>query len=257
MGHFVWRAPKRKSTVESVVCSYSWDLYHEERPQSIDDLRWRRLQSFSVCFRQPIDRELLRSRYGAPKTATEPTDQGPIAYDVFGAYLLPARNLHSLNWYEKTPDWAVAKPLVGSRGAYLRELIESLEAGSEPSAVAPPPPIGAGLSLESSGESGDVVLELRPPMGARELASFFGWTDAIGMSIGVHMSRWVVAVLDDRATGRFAWYPRVGGFLLEATLDDWASGDKIVGAPPGPTAYRRLGESDVVRYLQVTRDIDG
>jgi hypothetical protein len=88
-------------------------------------------------------------------------------------------------------------------------------------------------------------LQFEPPMPALELARALGRPDAVGRSTDVHMSHWVLA----EPTGERL---RVGGQVVEATLDGWPSGPEVPEASNPAAPAHRLGPDDVVRSLQIS-----
>jgi hypothetical protein len=272
LGHF--RAPPYagghdekplSAQVDSVSAKCRWDMHHEDSITCMDELRWRSLQKFSVDFLSgwTACESLLRSRYGAPRTADNRLElpDGRVltsSYMVYGPFFVsPHRDgvgFH-LSWYAKCPDWALPRINVDARRRYLLDLartLETCEAHADVVAAASSPPSGAGIIATGPLNRNDYWLELSPAMLAAELVSLWAWDGAIGESRGVHMDSWLITRISERnELGITTSVPMFGSWIIEATLERWPRGGDVEGAYVGPTGYGHFAEGDTVRHLRI------
>jgi hypothetical protein len=191
--------------------TYDWDMYHEDRVRSADDLGRRSLQDYCVFCDGGRDEceAALRALHGEPQPVGERTRYGPffLSRGVGGRF--------NLEWYATEPDWAMPPADPEQRLAELRALVAD----------------GGYLALE-------------PPMPAIECAGALGRPDAIGVSTDVHMSHWVLAEPDGERL-------RIGGRAVEATIGGWPSGPEVSGVSIPAGAAHHLGDDDVVRWVRI------
>lgn len=194
--------------------TYVWDMYHERPVTSEAELARRELTTYRLWF--PDGRgaceAALRSAYGEGGPEGEKRRYGPFYVDT------RAGEAFTLEWYAAVPDWAKppADPVA------RRAAIAALASRTEPT-----------------------VLAFEPPMPALECARELGTPDAIGRSVDVHMSHWVLA-------GPGGEPLHLGPWRVEATLGGWASGPEVPGVAIPAAAVRHLGPADVVHSLRIS-----
>lgn len=214
-----------------VTAQFAWDMHHEAPISSADRLRERSLVSYAVSYpagRTACATALSRS-YGPPARAGSRLRYGP--YFVQGN----DGEGFTVEWHEEELQWALPAADQAQRARVLRDLAAAVAAATGESrlaaALAAAASGGPGLQAGRAGE-----LVFRPPVPALLLAKAIGIPQPTAMTIDVHRSSWVLAVVSD---GRLA-RPRAGHWRIEARL-------------AGPPTGGALSERDAVKAISFDR----
>jgi hypothetical protein len=238
--------PRLSETVEGVSADYAWDRYHEHPIGSVDALAGRRLSRYAARFasgRAACEAE-LRSGHGPAVPVAGRRRYGPFFVDAGsgGGGGGGGAERFVLEWYAAMPDWAVPVD-AAVRARAVEELAAAVAlAETEPelaAAVAAVPPVDG---IEVTGAR----LTFRPPMPAVELAGALGRPDAVGRTVDVHMSSWVLAVPAGEHTGSL----RLGRWRVDARLVDGASGGDVPGIWAPASRVAHLTGGDTVRTVE-------
>ncbi len=210
----------------SVQCAFD---PHHERPYSLDDGRLERdpaLLHFSLGFavdrgpsspRNPVGQVL--DRIGGPAVALDESPLGPgRRYGSFFCFE-PGDNL---SWYAALPDWAQPRSPVEVRSRWLAELAASLRAGcghDELSAFFEALPEGLGVRHLGAQARDDHHFVFEPRMEALAFCRAIGLDEALALSGDTHAQNWEIHVTGGPADVHRHVLPRLGSWVVEATLD--------------------------------------
>ncbi len=251
--------PPLSETVRRLSASFYWDMYHEQPCRTLADARRRSLSEFNVAFQSDWGACAVRlhQRYGAPNAVAQRFEARVFAYVAYGPFFAaPLPNgAFSLTYHKKIPDWALPPVDVSSKEHFLRSFGDALsnaQGHSDALAAASLPPPRSGVLVHGPSSYEDFRLELAPAMPALELARIWGWQDAIGVSLDVHMSSWTVKLVSRSARGLSTLMPTFGRWEVEARLEGWPSGEQVEGLMAGPVGHRHLTAKDTVRHLSIT-----
>ncbi len=214
-----------------MTAQFAWDMHHEAPISSADRLRERSLISYTAAYPAGCTAcaTALSRSYGPPARAGSRLRYGP--------FFLQGNDGEgfTVEWYEEEPGWALPAADQAQRARVLRDLAAAVAAATDQSrlaaALAAAASGGPGLEASRTGE-----LLFRPPVPALLLAEAIGIPQPTAMTVDVHRSSWVLAVVSDGRLVR----PRAGPWRIEA---------RLAGSPAGGA----LGERDAVRAMSFDR----
>lgn len=238
--------------ISSVSIRYRWDMYHEDAKTHFSQIEHTGYEDFSISFFADGDliENWLRSRFGPPREAVEPSSDAEFpatSFSVYGHWLFRewGNGGGFLRWESRLPDWALAPTDKNVALRFLHELAQLLRRDpihAEIVEFASRPPPRSGLVVRGPMNRNDFWFILEPKLTAFDVAHALEISSPIGTSGDVHMSSWSIQEQNSRTR---LGYPQYGNWVIEVNLDGWPSGGEVEGR----YAAKHLSAKDRVHSL--------